>query len=574
MDIIKAGIGITKTIRNIGRLQEIVTVFAKNGFDEFITRGVTTHIPDFVLPRSRVQLKAELAGKEQEDIQGILGKRLRMCFEELGPSFIKIGQLLSSREDLFAPSFIGEMKVLRDQVKGIPFSEAKKIIEVGLGGAIEDFFQHLHSEPVGTASIGVVYAAVLKGGDKVVIKVRRPQIAKMIATDLEIFLFVMGQAEKISDEIKYLGITNILQDFAHGLENEINFHTEALNCRRLQENLSKHDHQGIFYLPKIYDEFTKDNILVMEYIEGIAFTKNLEIRAHLKELEPNLQEGIKLLLKSFLQDGFFHADLHGGNFFLLPNQQIGLIDFGLMGSLSKKGRINFIAIVYSLLTYNFENLVYEFIDVAEYESIPDVEMLIHDVRQVLTPFIGLSVKQIDMSLILKLITTTLRKHKIFLPREWIIVFRALITLDGVGKSLGIDFDLFEILEGNIKEIIKGTINRDDLLEEGIWAGRDLVALMRIFPRHLKWFMREWSKKNYAMEISHINHGPPFYAIAGAIIFLGLALVASLFIGAGLYLVRDHPSLAIQEIPVLCWVYWGLGAFLLFFGHRIFAKYRP
>jgi ubiquinone biosynthesis protein len=318
MDLVRAGIGISKTIKNVGRFREIVTVFAKNGFAEFLESGVAKVTPNFILPKSRTPIEDELSRETTGDIQKVIGKRLRLCFEELGPAFIKIGQLLSSREDIFAASFIEEMKLLQDQVKGIPFEQAKGIIENSLGSPIEKLFSTFNKEPIGKASIGVVYSATLISGEDVVVKVRRPNIQKMIQADMEIFLFLIEQIERVSDEFKYLGLSRIIKDFSKSLETELNFYREAQNCKRLKDILQQYAGHELFYLPVIYDELLTENILVMEKINGIPFSSS-RIQSVSGELGEKLEKGIHLFIKTFLTDGFFHADLHGGNFFYMPD---------------------------------------------------------------------------------------------------------------------------------------------------------------------------------------------------------------------------------------------------------------
>lgn len=547
MNLVKASIGLSKTVKNMGRFREIVTVFAKNGFAEFMSSGVSNVLPNFILPESTVKLKEELRGKGDRDIQKIIGSRLRVCFEELGPAFIKIGQLLSSREDLFDPSFILEMKKLQDKVKGIEFSEAQKVMEKAWGKKLRELFKEINEHPIGTASIGVVYEGQLIDGKNVVVKVRRPHIRRLIKTDMEIFLFLILQIEKMSEEIKYLGLSRIIYDFSRTLESELNFHTEALNCHRLKENINTHDTEGIFYLPEIYDEYVSEDVLVMEKLEGIPFSSG-DILSKTDELRVKLEQGIHLFIKTFLHDGFFHADLHGGNFFYLNNGKIGLIDFGLMGVLGKKGRVNFLAIIYSILTYNFENLVYEFLEVADYDEIPDVEELITDVRDALYPYIGLSVQKINMSVLFSAITKTLAQHKIYLPREWFVVFRALVTLDGVGKSLKLDFDLFRILETDIKPLLANSFNKEDIIEEASWLSKDYLSLMRMMPRQIKWFWREFAKNRYNLKIQTSGHEKELRSIsvsvnylANTILVLGLLLVGTslLFLDTPLQFTKEH-----------------------------------
>ena len=561
MDLIRAGRGISKTIRNVGRLQEIVRVFARHGFDEFITKNVTGKIPNFVLPKSQKKITDELLNKSEKDWNQILGFRLRKCFEELGPAFIKFGQLLSSREDIFHISFIEEMKMLRDQVKPVLLSEVLPVIEKSLGKKINEIFREIEPNAIGTASIGVVYRATLLDGSSVVIKVRRPGIEKEIDTDFSILLFLAHQAERVSKELRYLGLSRLVNDFAITLQRELNFNLEALNAERLKKNLEKHDEEKLYYIPTVYKEFSSEEVIVLEEIKGIPFTQTELILKQKENIVLKLEYGVQLFVKTFLKDGFFHADLHGGNFFLMPDGRIGLIDFGLMGNLSKKGRHHFIAIVYALLSSNYENLVYEFLDVAEYEDIPDIEKLVRDVRDALSLFVGLSVKQTNFSELLMVVLTTLKKHRIYLPREWYVIFRALITLDGVGKSIGIDSNIFGILEKDISEIVESTLNKDDLLEEAAWAARDITAAIRIFPRHFRWFMRDFAKKGYALEIKNTGYERQLEHVSSSVSFLAFSILSGVCIFSGVFLLAGKSVLSLGDIPTLTWVLWSAGLVL-------------
>ena len=291
MDLVKTGIVISQTIKNVGRLREIVGVFAKHGFSEFITRGVTAKIPDIVLPKSKALSKKELLSKESTDWGEIIGKRLRESFEELGPVFVKFGQLLSSREDIFPDSFINEMKKLRDNVKGVEFVKVKEAIEKSLNCNIGDIFKEVDESPVGTASIGVVYKGILVNGDKVVVKVRRPNIIKCIENDVSVLMFLANQIEKISEDIKAIGIRRIVSDFTVSLQGEVNFNTEALNATRFKENVEIHDENEVIYIPKVYGEFTREDIIIIELIEGVPFTNSELVNENKKILHPKIENG-------------------------------------------------------------------------------------------------------------------------------------------------------------------------------------------------------------------------------------------------------------------------------------------
>lgn len=566
MNLVKASIGLSKTVKNMGRSREIVTVFARNGFAEFMASGVSNAIPNFILPESSIKLKEEFKGKGERAIQDIIGYRLRICFEELGPAFIKIGQLLSSREDMFAPGFIRQMKMLQDQVKGIEFSKTQEILANAWGKPIDGVFDSFTEEPIGKASIGVVYEGTLKSGESVVVKVRRPNIRRIIKTDMEIFLFLILQIEKVSEEFKFLGLSRIIYDFSRTLESELNFFTEAQSCERLKKNIANYDKDNIFYLPKIYNDYTTEDVLVMEKLDGIPFSSP-NILDHSEEIGPKLNRGIHLFIQTFLQDGFFHADLHGGNFFYLKNGQIGIIDFGLMGVLSKKGRINFLAIIYAIITYNFESLVYEFLEVADYDEIPDTDELIADVRDALYPQLGLSVEQTNVTVLFSEITRTLAKHKIYIPREWFVVFRALMTLDGVGKSLKLDVNLFEILQADIRPLLQSSFSKDDVIEELSWLSKDYLSLMRIMPRQLKWFWREFSKNRYSFKIQNSGYEKQFAAITSAIHYLSNTLLVLALIALGISFMFAENKIQFSKEYLPSWLAFG-AAFLFWFGSYI------
>lgn len=574
MGVLRTGLQLTKTIRNVGRLKEIVSVFMRNGFDSLVLRTVVSKIPGINLPDKKqdmVPIEDQINKTEQEDFYQDIGMRLRACFEQLGPAFIKFGQLLSSREDLFPSEFIQEMKILRDKVSPVPFADIESVLNEALGKKWEEVFETIEKEPIGTASIGVVYKAKLHTGENVVVKVKRPGIEKDIKTDLSIIIFLAGQLEKASSDIRYLGITRVLKDFALSLQNELNFNIEAMNCQRFADNIKKFDSDELFYIPKIYKEHCSNDVLVMEFLEGFAFSDNEKVNKNIDEIQNKIEKSVGIIIKTFLLDGFFHADLHGGNFFYLPNGRIGLIDYGLMGTLGKKSRLSFVAILYALISNDFENLVYEFLDVAEFEAIPDVELLIKDLRDSLSPFIGLTVQQTDFTLVLKTLSDTLRTHRIYLPRDWFIVFRALMTLDGVGKSLNMDIDLFNLFTKDIGDIVKNNFKKEELLEDAGWAARDIISSSRVVPRHMRWFLKEWSKNGYAFEIIHKGHEKQLNSLSSSLIFLGNSILSGIVFISGVFLIRNETITSLTSIPTISWLFWGISIVIILNSWRIVRR---
>ncbi len=561
MDLIKTSIGISKTFKNVSRFREILTVLSRHGFSELILKsGLDKVIPGFVLPARVSELKRE--DLSNDEWWQVFGSQLRMSFEELGPSFIKLGQLMATREDILEPALIKELKHLQDNVKGIPFEVAEKVIEENLGKKISDVFRNIDTKAIGTASIGVVYKAELLNGDKVVVKVRRPGISKTIMTDFEILLFIVRNIEKVSDEIKFLGLSKMISDFFKSMQNELNFMVEAQNCERLGKNLEVIDKDKFLVVPKVYREFSSQEVLVLEFLDGTPFNQFHSLEEIGADVVEKLEKSIELFTHTLLADGFFHADLHGGNFFVLKDRRIGLIDFGLMGNLSKKNRANLIAILYSVITYNYDNLVYEFLEVAEYENVPDHEELIRDIKDAISPYIGLSVQETNMTELVRNLIKTLSKHQLYLPREWFIIFRALMTLDGVGKSIGLDLNIFKVLEKDLPGLVAELLSKKNAQEELMWVAKDVIGSLRILPKHLKWFLKEISRNNYSMEFRIKGLDELGNTFSRSLFILGLALLASVFILSGVIFVRNIPVNHPRDIPVLSWIFWSVGGYLM------------
>lgn len=561
MDIIRTGIGITKTIKNVGRFREILTVLARHGFSELIVKsGLDKVIPGFVLPARVGELKRE--DLSTEEWWQLFGTQLRLSFEELGPSFIKLGQLLSTREDILDAALIRELKLLQNKVKGIPFEVAISAIEGSLGKKIGEVFRSIDEEAIGTASIGVVYKAELLTGEKVVVKVRRPGITKLILTDFEILLYIVQKLEKVSTEVRFLGLSKAISDFFKSTQNELNFQIEAQNCERLRQNLKAIDKDGFIVVPRVYKEFSTADVLVLEFLDGRPFNEFHSLQELGPDVVEKLEKSIRLFTHTLLADGFFHADLHGGNFLVLKDRRLGIIDFGLMGTLSKKNRANLIGILYAVLTHNYDNLVYEFLEVAEYDSVPDHEELIRDIKDSISPYVGLSVQETNMSELVRNLIRTLSKHELYLPREWFIIFRALITLDGVGKSIGLDINMFTLLEKDLPALITELLSRKNAQEELMWISKDLLSSLRIVPKHMKWFLKEVSRNNYAIEHRIRGLDDLSNQMSRALYILGLSVLAGICILSGTLFSLNRELGSIYDIPLISWIFWVFAGYLL------------
>jgi len=368
--------------------------------------------------------------------------------------------------------------------------------------------------------------------------------------------------EKVSSEIRFLGLSKMISDFFKSTQTELNFLIEATNCERLKKNLESIDKDKYLVVPKVYKEYTTQEILVLEFLDGRPFNEFHSLEDIGPDMVEKLEKSIQLFTHTLLADGFFHADLHGGNFFVLNDRSIGIIDFGLMGTLSKKNRANLIAILYAVITYNFDNLVYEFLEVAEYETVPDHEELIRDIKDSISPYIGLSVQETNFTELVRNLIRTLSKHELYLPREWFIIFRALMTLDGVGKSIGYDINIFKVLEKDLPVLVSELLSKKNAEEELMWVAKDVISSLRILPKHLKWFLKESSKNNYAIEIRVRDFDKLTKGINRSFYILGLSVLACVFVLCGSIFIRNINVAHLSDVPVLSWIFWGFAAYLM------------
>ena len=215
------------------------------------------------------------------------------------------------------------------------------------------------------------------------------------------------------------------------------------------------------------------------------------------------------------------------------------------------------AILFAVLTNNYENLVFEFLDVADYEGIPDQDLLVRDLRDALLPFIGMSVQEIDATALTHSIVSTLSRHEIYLPREWFIIFRAIMTLDGVGKSLGIDLNIFEIIDSEIHGIMNELMSKESMIEEAAWLGRDTISSIRVIPRHLKWILREFAKRKYTFDLNINGVNNEVKKLTKSVYYFALILLTSVFFFSGALIAKDVAVQSFKDIPFLTTICWSL-----------------
>jgi ubiquinone biosynthesis protein len=312
-----------RTYRNLNRLRQIINVFLKHGFGQIIEQLNLHRLLPF-------RKRFKIYGRAPEFVHSI-PERLRLAFSELGPSFIKLAQLLSSRPDLITKPYTDEFKKLQDEVPPFPFPEVLKIIRNDMGVEPQEIFESIDEVPVAAASIAQVHNAVLKDGGPVVIKVQRPDITEIIETDISILRTITSRMVKYVPETEYINPTGIVEEFSRTIRKELDFTEEAKNIARFKRNFEKYPS---IVIPDVFYELVSKRLIVMERIEGVRIDNVEGIRELGLDRSELARAGTEAYFKMFLEDGFFHADPHPGNIFVLADGRLALVDFGIVGWLT------------------------------------------------------------------------------------------------------------------------------------------------------------------------------------------------------------------------------------------------
>lgn len=518
------GFSLQKGLRNAGRFRRIVGVFSKHGFSHLAERvGLGKYLPT----------KVQVDGADRMSV----AERLRMSFEELGPTFIKLGQLLATRPDLIPNEFIEEFKKLQSDVPALPIDKIRSVLNSHYNGKVDQLFQEISAQPLGAASIAQVHRAVLSDGRKVVLKVQRPGIDKTIEEDLNVIYALLDLFDSSMPELQSYNLRLIIDEFFRNLELETNFVVEANNIRRMADNFK--DLEELVF-PEVYLDLSGEKVLVMQELEGAPLSHS---RA-MKLVEGHSQEMTQLILKIYFQmvfkDGFFHGDLHPGNVFVFEDQRIGLIDFGVIGRLNEKTKNSIASMLISLATEDYESLAYEYVDLAPFSEDVDVDELARGLRDLISPFYGLTLNHVNAGKLLLDSARIAGEHKLVLPSELILFFRSIINIDAIGRLIKKDFDFLSEAIEFADELLQTKFNSKRLTKELTHFGRDLNALATSLPRDIRKLLRRVNSPNYVRrhEIVEMSELRRTVQMAGHLLFLGLVIVG-LLVSAALSLA--HPN---------------------------------
>jgi len=541
---------IIKEVRDINRFREILTVLFEEGFDFLIAKIRLKH----KVPLTK-RLKARIEKKKKFSIE----KRLRLTLERLGPTFIKFGQVLSVRPDLIPKSYIKELEKLQDRVPPFPYAIAKQQIKKELGKDINEIFLNFEKKPIASASISQVHKAILKNNKKVAVKIQRPNVREIMETDVEIMFYVAKLLEKHMPKIRKFNPTTIIEEFSKWTEKELDFKREAINAKRFARNFSR---DNTVKIPEIYDEFTTNRILVMDFIDGTELHNIKQIKSKKINLTPLIEHGFNAVLTQVFVHGFFHADPHPGNIIITNDKKIAFVDFGIVGHFDENLKAKSIDLFYGVIERDAEKIADTLIDLSD-SHIEDKEELKYEISDILESMQESNIIHTKVSRVLEEIMDTSLSYGLKIPMPFVLFGKTVITLEGVALEYDPKFNLVGTSKPFVEKLIakrynpvyqfnnfmKSMLRFKKFTEE--FPDKTSKALERIEKGTIKVDIEDTDIKKLSLEIDKSGN-----RVAYSMLIAALLIVAALTINFGAPIIFNMPLIPLLSFSlamILSWV---------------------
>ncbi|WP_157150885.1 AarF/ABC1/UbiB kinase family protein [Brachyspira sp. SAP_772] len=550
--------------KSLNRTKEIVSVIMAYGFKDII--AVT---PILKLVKNPIQ-KFNVKYKGVDLRSYTRGQRIRMACEELGTTFIKLGQILSNRSDILPKDIIDELKKLQNNVKPFDEKEAVAIVEQELQKPISEALESFDTTPKASASISQVHIAVLKTGEKVAIKVKRPNIEENILNDIEIITWLSSILEKYNEEFALIRPEKLIKAFKNQLLQELDFNFEKNNTIKFQKYFKNNKNIKI---AKIYEEYSTKNILTMEYIEGIKISDISpdDTRYDKKKL---VSIGVDCVLEQIFKLGFFHADPHPGNLMALDNNVLCFLDFGMIGFIPPTSKEAFSSLIMSINNADYINLSKAVLDLCDHSEIQNMEDFNMAIFMLINKYIDMPLENINIEDIFNELISIIREFRLMLSGNIMLLIKSLIVLEGVGRDLDKDLKLVEHIKPFAFKYVKEQLKPDNLLKQSRNVISDYFHVLKNVPSDLGEVINLMRKGNIRIQLEHKK----LDTLANTLDSLGDRLsysivLASLIISSGLIIATKMPPLihGISLVGLVGFLLSGIMGFIMIIS-RFIRKY--
>ncbi len=532
---IKSGTVRFKELEKIKRIKKLSDVLMKYGFEEILSRSeLEKRLPKRIVGRNRGKIK---------DIKSrTIYERVRMALEEMGPAYVKFGQMLSNRNDILPEEMISELQKLQDKVEIQEVDIRKKLAEE-LNIIPEEYFQSIDEEPMASASIGQVFRAVLKNGEKVVLKIRRDNIDNVVETDLIIMKDMAKFLEKYDVNAKNINLLYIVETFENMLKKELSLINERKNMERFENNFKENEH---IHVPVVYKELSNNRILCMEFIEGIKITDKEKIEKTGFNPKEIASLGLELYIKQVMKYGFFHADPHPGNIFLGKDGKLIFIDFGAMGTLYPYEIELLEELTLNFLQKDVKKMIATIKELALDYNISDEKRLERGFYDILSMVDGTSLEEINLVEIMERVKTLLSQNQVLLSEDMYLLVKGIGQIEGIGRHLNPQLNIMQEIGNNAQEIMVKRMSPKYILEKGMGKVGEFSENWLTLPSDLKRLLEKI--QNNELKHRHELVGFENFQKITERLVMGL-VVSSLIIGSSILVLANMPP-HINGISVL------------------------
>jgi ubiquinone biosynthesis protein len=534
--------------RYLTRYRQIAEILVRHGFGALVAQLGLDQALDL-----RRRLGRE---PEQPVSRKTAAIHLREALQDLGPTFIKVGQIASTRPEFLPPEFVDELANLQDNVPPAPWDRIQGIIEAELGTSIAELFLAIDPTPIASASLGQVYAGLLRDRTEIVVKVQRPDIERVIETDLAILQDLARLAQERLPRAELHDPVGIAAEFSEALRGELDYRREGRNADRFRENFAKED--GL-YVPKVYWEYTTRRVMVQERLHGIKISDYDALMAAGYDRYKVADNAARMIIKEVLEDGYFHADPHPGNLLILPGEVIGLIDFGTVGYLDSGDRGNLVRLYVDLIQFDAEGVVDQLIRMGIADPGVDQLGLIRALRRLLRKYYGLPLKEISASDLLTEIQPVIYEFQLHVPSDYWLLIKTLVIMEGVGKSLAPDFDVFAVSGPYVRRFLIRMALPTTWAPAIARGAGGWINLLTLFPRQTTKIMGQLERGDLTLKVRQ----PAVQQQTKEINQAANRIVLAMLIGAlAIALAMLLPSLDLQDWP------WGIVTWLILMGFLV------
>lgn len=497
-----------KPQRKLKRSARLISVLSKYGFKD-------------MLARMNGGNKQEDTSNSDEIIsKGTVYERIRLALEELGPTFVKLGQTFSNREDLLPPELIQELQKLQDKVETVDM-DVEEALENEFNISVKDYFLEIQKQPLATASIAQVYKAVLLDGSPVILKLRKPDVQSVIEDDLLLIKDIEKLISAYSEIGEKLNLKQAISTFERSLLEEVSLINERNNILQFRLNFKNNKET---YVPKVYEEFSNNNILCMEFIDGIKVTDKSVLLANDIDPVKVSEAGLRLFVSQILDYGFFHADPHAGNILVKKDGKIVFIDFGAVGKIQPNDKEILENLIVSFVAKNSHKIVRSLKKMAISYEIPDERRFENDVDDILNFVHSSSLQDINVQVIINKMKDILKDNRLYMPDYFYLLFKGISLIEGVGRSINPDLDIVKSLHPYTKKIFTKKINPKNLLKTGMDRMMNFTDNVDEIPKELRSVLQKLDENKFTISSEIKNIDKTNQLIKSSVVNLILAMV--------------------------------------------------